>query len=126
MLRNSSFTSPSRYFAAFASRTLSNCRNINETQYEEKLVNSYLDSTHSTPSRCYLPFSPFLHCAWDSSSVVIVISVSWSAIIRQILALPADLCADKSLPYCLLNHLQVNLGIVWQDAAVHFDPPLSV
>src|SRR5271156_1200595 len=126
MLRNSFFRSPSRYFSAFASRTLSNCRNINKTQYEEKLVNSSLHATHSTPSQCYFPFGLFFHCTWDSSGVFIVISVSWSAIIRQILALPADLCADKSLPYCLLNHLQVNFRIVWQDAAVHFDPPLSV
>src|SRR5271156_5587404 len=113
MLRNSFFTSPSRYFAAFASRTLSNCRNINETQYAEKLVNSYLDSTHSTPSQCYLPFGPFLHCGWDSSGVIIVISGRWSAIIGQILALPADLCVAYLLPYCLLKSLQVNLRIVW-------------
>jgi hypothetical protein len=99
---------------------------MNKTQYEEKLVNSYLDSTHSTPSQCYRPFGPFLNRAWDSSGVVIVISVRWSAIIEQILAPPGALCADKSLPYCLLKSLQVNLRIVWQDAVLQFDLPFSV
>ena len=40
--------------------------------------------------------------------------------------LPVRVCAEESLAYSLLDSLQVNLGIVWQDAAVHFDfpPPL--
>src|SRR5277367_1241015 len=125
MLRNSSFRSPSRYFLTISSRTLSNCRNMNKPQYEEKLVSSYLDSTRSTPSQCYLSFGPFLHCAWHSSGVVIV-SERWSAIIGQILALTIDLCADKSLPYCLLKSLKVNLRIIWQDAVLLFDLPFFV
>jgi len=33
---------------------------------------------------------------------------------------------EKSQPYSLLNSLQVNLRIIWQDVVVHFDLPPSV
>jgi hypothetical protein len=36
------------------------------------------------------------------------------------------LCAGNSLPYSLLENLQVNLRIEWQDAVVQFDLSLMV
>lgn len=74
------------------------------------------------PSQCYLPFSSFLLCAWDGSGVVIVIV----SIIGQIFVLPVGLCAGNSRPYCLLDSLQVDLRIVWQDEVVQFDLPIFV
>ena len=78
----------------------------------KKSILPYVGSTSPTPSQCYLLFSPFLQ--WNGVTIIVISAIK---------LLPVSLCADKSQPYSLLDGLQVNLSIVWQDAAVHFDPP---
>lgn len=47
-------------------------------------------------------------------------------IIGKIQVLPVGSCAEKSQPYGILDGLQINLRIVWQDDVVQFDSPLPV